>query len=62
MEYVMNNTNKRQAHAIVRELSNILGAVPVEALPYVARGLADTYALPRKVMLREMARYTRLYR
>ena len=55
-------TMHRAAYRIVRELSHILSAVPLEALPYVARGLADTYNLPRKAMLKVMRRYVRLYR
>lgn len=52
----------RAAYRIVRELAHILSAVPLEALPYVARGLADTYSLPRKAMIKVMRRYVRLYR
>lgn len=58
----MNNHNKRDAHAILRELQYLLKAVPLEALPHMARGLARTYGMPRPVMLRAMARYKRLYR
>jgi hypothetical protein len=52
----------RAAYRIVRELTHILSAVPLEALPHVARGLADTYNLPHKAMLKVMRRYVRLYR
>jgi hypothetical protein len=52
----------RAAYRIVRELSHVLSAVPKEALPHVARGLADAYNLPRKAMLQVMRRYVRLYR
>lgn len=55
-------TMHRAAYRIVRELSHILSAVPLEALPYVARGLADKYNLPRKAMLKVMRRFVRLYR
>jgi hypothetical protein len=58
----MNNVNIRAAHNIIRELTSILSAVPRDALPYVARGLAQTYNLPPKVMHRVMRRYVRLYR
>jgi hypothetical protein len=52
----------RTAYRIVRELTHILSAVPRDALPHVARGLADAYNLPRKAMLKVMRRYVRLYR
>lgn len=58
----MNNLQKRQARTILRQLVDVISAVPRDALPYVARGLAQGYNIPAKVMLREMARYTRLYR
>jgi len=54
--------NKRIAYQIIRELTNVLSAVPRDALPYVARGLASTYQLPTKPFLQVMRRYTRLYR
>jgi hypothetical protein len=54
--------NTKQAYNIVRELTYILSAVPCEALPHVARGLAREYNLPRKAMLKVMRRYVRLYR
>lgn len=54
--------HKRTAYRIIRELTNVLDAVPLEALPYVARGLSDTYKIPKKPMLQVMRRYTRLYR
>jgi hypothetical protein len=53
---------KRAAHKIIRELTHILSATPVEALPHIARSLADTYNMPHKVMLKTMRRYVRLYR
>ena len=52
----------RPAHKIIRELTHILNAVSVDALPHVARGLADSYNLPHKAMLKAMRRYVRLYR
>ena len=54
--------HKRAAYRIIRELTNVLSAVPREALPYVARGLADRYQMPAKPMLQVMRRYARLYR
>jgi len=54
--------NKRIAYRIIRELTNVLSATPVEALPHVARGLASTYQLPSKPFLQVMRRYIRLYR
>ena len=54
--------HKRTAYRILRELTHILSAVPREALPYVARGIASTYQMPAKPLLQVMRRYTRLYR
>ena len=54
--------DKRIAYRIIRELTNMLSAVPREALPHVARGLAETYQMPAKPMLQVMRRYARLYR
>jgi hypothetical protein len=54
--------HKRTAYRIIRELAHVLDAVPREALPHVARGLADTYQLPAKPFLKIMSRYARLYR
>jgi hypothetical protein len=52
----------RTAYRIIRELTYVLDAVPRDALPYVARGLADTYQLPAKPLLKVIRRYARLYR
>jgi hypothetical protein len=52
---------KRAAYRIIRELNHVLDAVPRDALPYVARGLAKTYQIPAKPMLQVMRRYARLY-
>jgi hypothetical protein len=59
----MTNTNTltRDAKRIIHELHNILSATPIEALPFVAKGLARNYNLPQKVMLKAMARYTRIH-
>lgn len=54
--------NKRLAYRIIRELTAVLSAVPREALPHVARGIAKTYQMPAKPMLQVMRRYARLYR
>jgi hypothetical protein len=54
--------HKRIAYRIIRELTNVLSAVPREALPHVARGIADRYQMPAKPMLQVMRRYARLYR
>ena len=54
--------HKRIAYRIIRELTNVLSAVPREALPHVARGIADLYQMPAKPMLQVMRRYARLYR
>ena len=58
----MNHINTRAAYVIIRDLTYVLSAVPRDALPYVARGLAKSYNLPPKVMLKTMRRYVRLYR
>ena len=58
----MNNTITRDAKRIIRELRLILSAVPVDALPHVAKGLAQSYNLPQRVMLKAMARFTRTQR
>jgi hypothetical protein len=52
----------RPAHKIIRELTHILSAAPIESLPHVARGLANSYNLPHKAMLKAMRRFVRLYR
>ena len=54
--------HKRTAYRIIRELTHVLSAIPRDALPHVARGLADTYQVPVKPFLKVMRRYTRLYR
>lgn len=58
----MNNTITRDAKRIIRELRLILSAVPIEALPFVAKGLAQSYNLPQRVMLKAIARFTRTQR
>ena len=58
----MNNTTTRDARRIIRQLAYILSAVPVDALPHVAKGLAQSYNLPQRVMLKAMARFKRTQR
>ena len=58
----MNNTITRDAKRIIRQMAYILSAVPVDALPHVAKGLAQSYNLPQRVMLKAMARFTRTQR
>ncbi len=58
----MNNINTRDARRIIRELRLILSATPIDALPFVAKGLAQSYNLPQRVMLKAMARFTRTQR
>jgi hypothetical protein len=58
----MKHSDKKQAYRAVRELSHVLPHVPREALPDVARGVANTLGIPRKAMIKTMARYVRLYR
>ena len=55
----MTSTNKRAAKLILRGLHHILSATPAEALPHVAKGLARTYNLPQRVMLKAMAHFRR---
>jgi len=50
----------RDAKRIIHSLHMVLTAVPTEAMPYVVRGFAKQYNLPKKVMLKAMARYIRL--
>ena len=58
----MKHSDKRQAYRALRELSHVLPHISREALPYVARGVGNTLGIPRKAMLKTMARYVRLYR
>jgi hypothetical protein len=55
----MTNTNQRDAKRILRGLHHILTATPAEALPHVAKGLARTYNLNQRVMLKAMAHFRR---
>ena len=58
----MNNTNTRDARRIIRQMAYILSAVPIDALPHVAKGLAQSYSIPQRVMLKAMARFKRTQR
>jgi len=59
----MTNTNTltRDAKRIIHELPHILCHIQAHELPFVAKGLARNYNLPQKVMLKAMARYTRIH-
>lgn len=57
----MNNTVTRDAKRIVHELHNILKHFDAQVLPQVAKGMATKYRIPQKVMLKAMARYTRIH-
>jgi len=57
----MTNTHTRDAKRIIHELPHILCHIRAHELPFVAKGLARTYNIPQKVMLKAMARYSRLY-
>ena len=57
----MQNTNKRDAKRIIHGLHNVLSCTPIEALPFIAKGLAQKFSIPQKIMLQAMARYTRIY-
>jgi hypothetical protein len=57
----MKNTNKRDAKRIIYGLHNVLSFTPIEALPFVAKGLAKKFSIPQKTMLKTMARFTRIH-
>ena len=57
----MKNTAPRDAKRIVYGLHNILSCTPIEALPFVAKGLAKKFSIPQKTMLKTMARFTRIH-
>jgi len=57
----MNNLVTRDAKRIVHELHNTLKHIEAEFLPYVAKAVAIKYCVPQKVMLKAMARYTRIH-
>lgn len=57
----MPNANARDAKRIIHELPHILCHIRAHELPFVAKGLARTYNIPQKTMLKAMARYTRIH-
>ena len=57
----MTNTLTRDAKRIIHNLPHILCHIRAQELPFVAKGLARTYNIPQKVMLKAMARYTRIH-
>jgi hypothetical protein len=57
----MKNTAPRDAKRIIHGLHNVLSYTPIEALPFVAKGLAKKFSIPQKIMLQAMERYTRIY-
>jgi hypothetical protein len=56
-----NNLQTRDAKRIVHELRHILCHIQVNDLPYVAKALAVRFIVPQKLMLKTMARYTRIH-
>lgn len=57
----MNNLITRDAKRTVHEMHNILKHFDAQVLPQVAKGLATKFCIPQKVMLKAMARYTRIH-
>lgn len=57
----MHNLVTRDAKRIVHELHPTLKHIESEFLPRVAKALAIKYCVPQKVMLKAMARYTRIH-
>lgn len=57
----MNNLVTRDAKRIVRELHPTLRHIEAEFLPYIAKAVAIKFCVPQKVMLKAMARYTRIH-
>ena len=55
------NFNSRDAKRIVHGNGNLLNHVSAKHLHLVAKGWAVQFSLPRKVMLKAMARYARLH-
>jgi hypothetical protein len=60
-EHIMHNTQTRDAKRIIHELHSILCHMQAQELPFVAKGLAGRFNLPKKTMLKAMARYTRIH-
>jgi hypothetical protein len=55
------NLQARDAKRIVHELHHILCHIQAHELPYVAKALAVRFIVPQKLMLKTMARYTRIH-
>jgi hypothetical protein len=55
------NLQARDAKRIVHELHHILCHIQAQELPYVAKALAVRFIVPKKVMLKAMARYIRIH-
>ena len=56
------NLTHRSAKHVIHGLHHILPHVEAQFLPQVAKILARKFCVPQKVMLKVMARYTRLYK
>ena len=50
----------RDAKRILHELHRAICCVENRLLPTLAKGLANDYSIPQKVMLKAMRRFTRL--
>jgi len=57
----MHNLVTRDAKRIVHELHPTLKHISPMYLPLVAKAVAIKYCVPQKVMLKAMARYTRIH-
>ena len=58
--YTQNRTDARDAKRVIHSFHILLSAVPTEAAPHVARGFAKQYSIPKKVMAKALAHYTRV--
>jgi hypothetical protein len=57
----MNSKLTQDSKRIIHSQHHVLAYVSKEALPYVARGFAQSFNIPTKVMLKAMKRYVRLH-
>jgi len=57
----MTNTNARDAKRIIHSHDHLLKHIPAPVLPHIARGLANEFNLPQKLMLKTMKRYARIH-
>jgi hypothetical protein len=57
----MTNLTARDAKRIIHELHRTLCHIQAHELPFVAKGLARTYSIPQKAMLKAMSRYIRIH-